>query len=67
MLHDIELNVLPGEQEVPLEVENRYIYAIGAYATENYIYTLNLDMTPKIYMLESNALLYKSFRGRANL
>lgn len=41
MLHDIELNVLPGEQEVPLEVENRYIYAIGAYATENYIYTLN--------------------------
>ena len=39
MLHDIELNVLPGEQEVPLEVENRYIYAIGAYATENYIYT----------------------------
>lgn len=47
MLHDIELNILPGEQEVPLEVENRYIYAIGAYATENYIYTLNLDMTPQ--------------------
>ena len=36
-----------GRTRGPLEVENRYIYAIGAYATENYIYTLNLDMTPQ--------------------
>ncbi len=58
MLHDIELNILPGEQEVPLEVENRYIYAIGAYATENYIYTLNLDMTPQdIYARKHNPSL----------
>ncbi|MFQ7082998.1 MULTISPECIES: BF3164 family lipoprotein [Bacteroides] len=58
MLHDIELNILPGEQEVPLEVEKRYIYAIGAYATENYIYTLNLDMTPQdIYARKYNPSL----------
>lgn len=47
MLHDIELNVLSGEQEVSLEAEKRYIHAIAVYATEDYIYTLNLDMTPQ--------------------
>ena len=47
MLHDIELNVLPGEQKVSLEAEKRYIHAIAIYATEDYIYTLNLDMTPQ--------------------
>lgn len=50
LLDDVILDIAPGNKEPDAEGENNYIHAISAFATENYIYTLNLDMVPKEIM-----------------
>lgn len=42
---DVVLDILPGECVPNTDPEHRYIHTIAAYATDKYIYTLNLDMT----------------------
>lgn len=43
--HDIQLNILPRQELPDVDSEKRYIHTIACYATDQYIYTLNLDMT----------------------
>lgn len=43
--HDIVLDIFPGELLPDEKSENRYIHTIAAHATDEYLYTLNLDMT----------------------
>lgn len=38
------LTLLPSQEKPDVEDEVRYIHPIALYATDNYIYTLNLDM-----------------------
>lgn len=50
LLNDAVVDVEPGNYEPDLKEENNYIHTISAFASENYIYTLNLDMTPQEIM-----------------
>lgn len=50
LLNDAVLDMEPGNLEPDLKEENNYIHVISAFATNDYIYTLNLDMTPKEIM-----------------
>jgi len=45
LLHDVVLDIHPFTELPDKETNNRYIHTIAACATEEYIYTLNLDMT----------------------
>ena len=45
LLHQIKLDIQPQEKEISTNAEQRYMHTIAAYATNDYIYTLNLDMT----------------------
>ena len=42
---DNVLDILPCQELPDVRDENRYIHPIALYATNRYIYTLNLDMT----------------------
>lgn len=42
--HDVQLDMLPGDELPNVESEKRYIHPVANYATDQYIYTLNLDM-----------------------
>lgn len=42
---DAILDIVPGEEVPNAEAAKRYIHTIAAYATNQYIYALNLDMT----------------------
>lgn len=42
---DNVLDILPCQELPDVRDENRYIHPIALYATDRYIYTLNLDMT----------------------
>lgn len=44
LLHDVYLDISPFEELPAKNPEERYIHTISAYATDKYIYTLNLDM-----------------------
>lgn len=53
ILHDVRLDILPREEQIPVEDKDRRIHTLSVYATENHIYTLNLDMKPEeIYKQE---------------
>ena len=45
LLKAVTLNIDPCDAQVSADPEKRCIYPIAVYATDNYIYTLNLDMT----------------------
>ncbi|MFS3008037.1 BF3164 family lipoprotein [Bacteroides thetaiotaomicron] len=45
ILHDVLLDIQPSEKVLNEVYEKRYLHPIAAYATEQCIYTLNLDMT----------------------
>lgn len=45
LVSDCMLTIEPGKNIPMAEDENRYIHPIATYATDDYIYTLNLDMT----------------------
>ncbi len=45
ILKDVTLDIPPCDPEIPLEPVRRRIHVMDVFATENYIYTLNLDMT----------------------
>lgn len=45
MLSDNCMEMQPGSSLPKVEDEERYIHPIAVYATDNFIYTLNLDMT----------------------
>lgn len=47
ILHDVTLDIAPKEKQIPVEEQDRRIHTLSAYATENHIYTLNLDMKPE--------------------
>lgn len=47
ILHDVTLDIAPREKQIPVEDRDRRIHTLSAYATENHIYTLNLDMKPE--------------------
>lgn len=42
---DNSLDILPCQEHPDVDDENRYIHPISLYATDRYIYALNLDMT----------------------
>lgn len=50
LLNDVVLDITPGNKQPDLEEENNYIHTISAFASNDYIYTLNLDMVPKEIM-----------------
>lgn len=45
ILHDVLLDIQPSGKVLNKTYGKRYIHPIAAYATEECIYTLNLDMT----------------------
>ena len=42
---DVILDILPGQERPEVDDYLRFIHPISVYATDSYIYTLNLDMT----------------------
>ena len=42
---DVILDILPGQERPDVDDYLRFIHPISIYATDSYIYTLNLDMT----------------------
>lgn len=47
LLKDVRLEIPPFDPQIPLDPEQRRIHTLSAFATQDYIYTLNLDMTPE--------------------
>ena len=47
ILHDVLLEIAPRDHQIPVEPNERRIHTLSVYATQDYIYTLNLDMKPE--------------------
>lgn len=47
LLRDVRLDIAPKDDRILVEPDKRRIYPLAVCATERYIYTLNLDMTPE--------------------
>lgn len=47
ILHDILLDIAPRDPQIPVASDERRIHTLSVYATQDHIYTLNLDMKPE--------------------
>ncbi|MBU3853510.1 MAG: TolB-like 6-bladed beta-propeller domain-containing protein [Candidatus Paraprevotella stercoravium] len=54
ILKNVTLAIEPFDEQIPVDDEQRRIHVLSVRATQDYIYTLNLDMTPEeIYQQKS--------------
>lgn len=58
---DVILDMEPGNKQPDLDGESNYIHTISAFATDNYIYTLDLDMTPKEIMEQKRMPVIRTY------